>query len=150
MRLATKILILFVILAISLELTNARKGPKGDMVYPGIDCPRVKITSSSLNTFIIGTYKINPKKVRDRHVYKLESENVNRWIAMCPGPIHGRLGWCIGNESTMETDAPVLYESGSTANEPWQAGTFKYWDTRYSDKVTVKCAYRISANSFRP
>ena len=42
-------------------------------------------------------------------MYKLESESINRWIAMCPGPIHGRLGWCIGNESTMETDTPVLY-----------------------------------------
>ena len=28
---------------------------------------------------------------------------------MCPGPYHGRLGWCIGNDSTMETTGPVSY-----------------------------------------
>jgi len=129
MRLATKILILFVILAISLELTNARKGPTGL-------CQRVKVTST-LNSYFDGIYKINPKKVRDRHVYKQESGPY--WIAMCPGPWHGRLGWCIGRSSTMETKGTVYYESGSTANEPWQAGTFKY--NYYSSRTaTVTCA----------
>ena len=47
-------------------------------------------------------------QVRDRHVYKQESGD-NRWIAMCPGPYHGRLGWCIGIRSTMETTGPTNY-----------------------------------------
>ena len=41
-------------------------------------------------------------------MYKHESRD-NKWIAMCPGPYRGRLGWCIGTESTMETKSPVYY-----------------------------------------
>jgi len=137
MRLATKILILFVILAISLELTNARKGPTGDMVYPGIDCPRVKVTTTSGGGGN-GYYKINPKKVRDHHVYKQERLGNPNWIVMCPGQYHGRLGWCIGFSSNLELKAHVTYESGSTANEPWQAGTYKWY--RGSETATVTCA----------
>jgi len=128
MRLATKIFILFVILAISLELTNARKGL----------CQRVNVTTTYPGSSYNGIYKIDPsKKVRDHHVYKHES-GYDCWIAMCPGPYHGRLGWCIGTSSTMETAGPVFYESGSTANEPWQAGTYKY-HTGYTT-ATVTCA----------
>jgi len=133
MRLGTKILILFVILAISLELTNARKGPRGDR---GTDCPRVKVRSSISGSVFNGIYKINPKKVRGRHVYKQESGSF--WIAMCPGPYHGSLGWCIGSSPTMETKSPVYYESGSTTNEPWQAGTFEYHNRDFT--ATVTCA----------
>ena len=46
-------------------------------------------------------------QVRGRHVYRHESKD--NWIAMCPGPFHGRLGWCIGNDSTMETRGPVVF-----------------------------------------
>ena len=46
-------------------------------------------------------------QVRGRHVYKHESDD--RWIGMCPGQWLGRLGWCIGVSSTMETKGPVAY-----------------------------------------
>ena len=46
-------------------------------------------------------------QVRGRHVYKHESDD--RWIGMCPGQWLGRLGWCIGISSTMETKGPVAY-----------------------------------------
>ena len=46
-------------------------------------------------------------QVRDRHVYKHESADY--WIAMCPGPYHGRLGWCLGSRVPMETKSPVYY-----------------------------------------
>jgi len=126
----------------SFNMPNLIEGP----THTGL-CQRVKVmatlTSDSYHSYreseecarsagaYDGIYKISPKKVMDHHVYENEQESW-KWIAMCTGfyicrtPAYPWVcpGWCIG-AAEIETSNLVLFESGSTANEPWQAEFFK-------------------------
>ena len=96
-------------------------------------------------------------QVNDRNVYKHVSKNA--LIFMCRGKNQG-LGWCLCSNdcSTFKRysygkimhlkkqEMKVEYsfssfslESGSTANEPWQAGTYTFWEDS-NKKAIIACA----------
>jgi len=112
------------------------KGSKGEMgkrglpYVEGIKCPRVKVTETDYSSSE-GIYEITYKREKTRNVYKHES--IDRWIFKCKST---NTSWCITPDSTLKSHT---YDSESTANEPWQAGSYRLWSDS-NKKAIVSCA----------